>query len=314
MIALWFIYRQITEPGNLSSFSGMFVARWKSNAFIAIMLLVLLMMPLNWGIEAFKWKKLISFSERITFSESLKSVFTGISMSLFTPNRVGEFLGRSLTLNHTHIVKGALLTIVGSISQLLTTLIIGSVALVFFFPEYYNLTGVYAKTAYILISLIALITSITLLMMYLRFSAFSQLTTAIIKPGWQKIRAYLRIVRRLKREFLLRILLLSILRYCVFTTQFYLLLLAFGVDIPFLSCIILIAMTYFTMTAIPTIALADLGIRGSVSIYFLSLYFNNAPGTDIAILAASTTVWIINLALPSLIGLIFINRIKVLRR
>lgn len=313
-IALWFIYRQITEQGSFTSFTEIFAVKWESDRFILIMIVVLLLMPVNWCLEAYKWKKLISLSERITLGESLMSVFTGISMSLFTPNRVGEFLGRSLTLKHTHILKGALLTIVGSISQLLTTLIFGTIALVFFIPEYYNITSFFSKVVYFLISGTALFTSAIMVLMYLRVSAFSRITTAMIKPGWQKIRAYLRVVRRLKRKFLIEVLSLSILRYLVFATQFYLLLEAFGLDIPYFEGFILIAMTYFVMTAIPTIALADLGIRGSVSIYLLSLYFNGSGGTDIAILAASTTVWMINLALPSILGLMFINRLKVIRK
>jgi uncharacterized membrane protein YbhN (UPF0104 family) len=314
LLALWFIYRQVTEPGSFTTFREMFMAGKNESSFRIILIVVVLLMPVNWGIEAFKWKRLISFSERITLGESIRSVFTGISMSLFTPNRVGEFLGRSLTLDHTHILKGALLTIVGSISQLLTTLLFGSLALIFFIPQYYNTSGAYAKITYFLLSFAVLTLYIILLMMYLRVSAFSRITNALVSPRWHKIRAYLKVVRRLKREFLLEILSLSILRYLVFSTQFYLLLIAFGPYIPFFNCFILIAMTYFVMAAIPTIALADLGIRGSVSIYFISLYFNNSAGTDISILAASTTVWIINLAIPSLIGLLFINRIKLMRK
>lgn len=314
LLALWFIYNQVTEPGSFSSFTIKFREGLKDNGFLINLVIVILLMPVNWGVEAFKWKKLIGFSERITLWQSLMSVFTGISMSLFTPNRVGEFLGRSLTLNHTHVLKGALLTIVGSISQLLTTIIMGTVALSFFIPEYYNITGVYAEFLYILVSVTAIITAGLMVMMYLRISFFSRITTAVIKPGWQKIRAYLRVVRRLKRKFLIEILLLSILRYFIFSTQFYLLLLTFGLKIPLFEGYILIAMTYFVMTAIPTIALADLGIRGSVSIYFLSLYFNGTGGTDISILAASTTVWMVNLALPAILGLLFINRIKVIRK
>ncbi|MGE5316556.1 MAG: hypothetical protein ACM3ME_01075, partial [Chloroflexota bacterium] len=80
------------------------------------------------------------------------------------------------------------------------------------------------------------------------------------------------------------------------------------------NAFILISMTYFTMTAIPTIALVDLGIRGSVSIYFLGLYFSGVAGASVSILAATTAVWIVNMALPAIIGLIFIYRINIIRK
>ncbi len=313
ILALWFIYDQITQPGSFNSFRERLYFRLNKPDFTILFLFALFLMPVNWGIEAYKWRKLIGLSERISFADALKSVFTGISMSLFTPNRIGEFLGRSLTLKHTPLLKGALLTITGSISQLLTTIFCGILALLFFIPEYYDLSSVFLLASYIIIGVFSISTGVVLLLLYLRVSAFSRITTSIIKPSWQKIRAYLRVVRRLKRKFLIQILLLSISRYLVFTIQFYLLIQAFGLKIALPDALMLIAMIYFVMAAIPTVALVDLGIRGSVSIYFLGLYFGNTTGADILILTASTFVWIINLAIPALIGLLFINRLKVIK-
>lgn len=76
----------------------------------------------------------------------------------------------------------------------------------------------------------------------------------------------------------------------------------------------LIAMTYFVMAAIPTIALADLGIRGSVSIFFIGAYFVLEQSAAPEILAASTMIWAINLALPAILGMLFINRLKIVRK
>lgn len=271
-------------------------------------------MPLNWGIEAYKWQQLINYAERITYPQALKSVFTGITVSLFTPNRIGEFFGRLLTLKKAPVLKGAFLTITGSISQLMTTLLFGMLALSIFLPLYYPAQTSSYFLIYMLIVFTSIVAAAAMVMMYLRVSTAYRLTTAFIKPGWEKIRGYLRVIRRLKRSLLLQVLLLSMARYLVFSTQFYLLLLAFGLDIDWFHAYVLISMTYFAMTAIPTIALVDLGIRGSVSIYFLGLYFHNDPVAAVSILAASTSVWLINLAIPSLLGLLFINRVNLIRK
>ena len=72
---------------------------------------------------------------------------------------------------------------------------------------------------------------------------------------------------------LLGVLLLSLFRYLIFSTQFFLLLRIFGADLPIVQGIILIPVIYLMMAMVPTIALTELGIRGSVSIFVIGLYF-----------------------------------------
>lgn len=314
VLALGFIYRQITGGGNLSSFTDTLIERYNEPEFFIPAIIAFLMMPLNWGIEAYKWRQLISYAERITYPQAMMSVFTGITMSLFTPNRIGEFFGRLMTLKKAPPVKAAFLTITGSLSQLMTTMLFGMLALCIFIPLYYSIENNGYYLAWLLVCFTCILAATAMVLLYLRVSAVYRLTTAFVKPQWEKVRSYLRVMRRLKRRLLFNILILSILRYLVFSSQFYLLLLAFGLKIDWFNAFILISMTYFTMTAIPTIALVDLGIRGSVSIYFLGLYFAGIAGAPVSILAASTAVWIINLAFPSLLGLLFINRLNLIRK
>lgn len=314
VLALLFIYRQINQTEHIISFIDSVVSGWSHCEFLLPVIIAIILMPVNWGIEAFKWQQLINYAERVTYSQAMKSVFTGITVSLFTPNRIGEFFGRLMTLRKAPPLKGAFLTITGSISQLITTLLFGMLALCIFLPLYYPAQATGYLFIYMLIVFTSVIAGTAIVMMYLRVSTAYRLTTAFVRPGWEKIRGYLRVIRRLKRKLLFKVLLLSMARYLVFSTQFYLLLLAFGLSIDWFNAYILVSMTYFAMTAIPTIALVDLGIRGSVSLYFLGLYFHNDPLAAVSILAASTSVWIINLAIPSLLGLLFINRIRLIRK
>lgn len=314
LISFWFIYEQVFISGNISAFIDALIVEGFNTKFFILITIVMLLMPLNWGVEAYKWMHLINIVERIHFAHALKSVFTGITVSLFTPNRVGEFFGRLLTLKNANPLKGALLTITGSMSQLIVTLVMGGLSTIIFIPTYFKPESSWHYIIYALIVAMILATIIIMVVMFLNFFAVSKIATKMVKPGWSKIRSYMRVMRRLKRELLLKVLLLSFLRYIVFSTQFYLLLLAFGLSIPWFPAFVLISMTYFTMAAIPTIALVDLGIRGSVSIYFLSMYFQNQPEAPASILSATTAVWIINLALPAIIGMLYINRLNIIRR
>ena len=78
-------------------------------------------MFVNWSIDAIKWQFLVSKLEKVTFWLALKAVFLGITVSIFTPNRVGEFGGRVFCLQHADRIKAVLVTIFGNITQLVST-------------------------------------------------------------------------------------------------------------------------------------------------------------------------------------------------
>ena len=94
--------------------------------------LVIFLMFVNWGIEAIKWQLLIKHIQQFSFFRSFKSVLSGCSVTMLTPNRVGEYGGRILYVKEDNRIKAISLTIVGSISQLLVTMIMGCFGLFFF--------------------------------------------------------------------------------------------------------------------------------------------------------------------------------------
>ena len=67
------------------------------------------------------------------------------------------------------------------------------------------------------------------------------------------------------------------------------------------QCIILI------LAIIPTFALAELGIRGKVSIFLLESFSRNYVG----IISCTLGIWIINLVVPALIGSLLILGVKI---
>ena len=97
---------------------------------------------------------------------------------------------------------------------------------------------------------------------------------------------------------LLRVWGLSFLRYGVFTLQSVLLLRIVEVPASFAELAGLTALSYFFITLIPSIALGELGIRGSVNLAL----FGYAGALPSDILPATFALWAINLALPALFG------------
>src|ERR1700694_1429429 len=118
------IYHQVThQPNWLNSLGEIKRAvtgpqQWR-------LWLVVAFMPLNWGIEARKWQVALRPVGRIPFRDAFRAILTGITMASFTPNRMGEYLGRMLYVEEGKRLESISLNMVCSMAQLLITLFMG---------------------------------------------------------------------------------------------------------------------------------------------------------------------------------------------
>ena len=313
-----FIWHQVFRKTDLSGLLLNIEEDLLKPGFRGGLLLVISLMFVNWSLEAYKWKYLIGKVEKVSFFNALQAVLTGISISSFIPNRAGEFFGRVFILKTASHIEGILITVVGSMSQLLITVIAGSVALLIFIPQY--LTGAGFSHGYLYYSLFTLIITLDLILvaLFFKLSFLTTLKERILLNGLKRLRKFFRIFAFYHNREMATVILLSLARYLVFSTQFYLLLLLFDVRIPYLNGLVLIALIYFIMTIIPTIALTELGIRGSVALYIFGLYFGQllpvTGNSNMGVFAASTLLWIINLGIPAMIGTIFVFRLQFFRK
>ena len=140
----------------------------------------------------------------------------------------------------------------------------------------------------------------------------TRLLTTILNwlPIPEKYRHYAEVFQYHSSATLWKVFLASLGRYLIFTFQFFLLLRIFQVDVDFANALMMISMTYFVMTAVPTIAITELGVRGSIAVYFLGMLSNNVS----SIFTASSMLWLINLAIPALIGVMFIFQLRFFRK
>lgn len=314
LFSLWFIYRQVFYTGDYQWFEYDFPQLLRQSSFLKNFLPALLLMPVNWGLEGLKWRMLAMHVRDLSYGEALRSVLTGISFSLFTPNRVGDSLGRIFSLRISDPLNAVLLAVAGSLAQIIATCFFGSLAFLFYIRRFIGFHESWQLFFFAGLIIIVIIINMLMLMLFLRAPGVSAGFHKMIKPGWRKIHGYISVLQGVRRIVLVKVILLSFLRYLVFSFQFYLMLRAFNIHIPLPAAFVLIAMTYLVMTAIPTIALADLGIRGSVAIYFIGAYFVPSVHASAGILMATALIWIINLAVPALAGLLFIGRLTIFRK
>lgn len=304
IVALVFIYREVQFKGQDTDLG--FGIQVLADNLPQLFGLVALMM-LNWTLEAFKWRTLVQHLEKISLWKSLKAIFSGITIAIFTPNRVGEYGGRIFHLKKADRIDAALFTIVGSYAQLVVTLVTGIVATIFFLPQHVGL-GPITPMQYNLIGLLMFGLASALVVLFLN----TRLLTTIINwlPIPDKYRHYASVFEYHSSATLWKVFLASLGRYLIFTFQFFLLLHIFEVEINYANAMMMISMTYFVMTAVPTIAITELGVRGSISVYFLGMLSTNVK----SIFLASSMLWLINLAIPALIGVLFIFQLRFFRK
>ena len=270
---------------------------WEQTGPIVYLLLCISLLFVNIFIETSKWYLLCSSVERINYYRAFSSYLVGMAFSIITPNRVGDYPGRILYLGRSNTFRYANVSILGAAAQLSAIFLFGLAGLI-----YYNIAFpcLIAKVALG----ICLAGNVFIAIVYWRFEAWI--------PGMEKIKwlkrfaVYGRLLNRFTIKRQMMVLCMSILRFGVFTAQYLFLLKWMNINLPWAEGFCMAALFFWIMAVIPSIALAELGIRGNVSLYLLLHFSSNTIG----ILAATSGIWLLNLVLPSVFGSIFIMRMK----
>jgi hypothetical protein len=292
------LYHQIKLQPKLNQTIQAIFTEWDSIRML-MLASVFVLMVVNWTIEAAKWRIQLDGTEKFSIIQSLQSVLTGVAVSVITPNRIGEYVGRILYLKNVNKLQGITVTIIGSFAQLIVTGFLGLIGLIYYIIKIQHS----AWLNVLLLSSIALCLGLTYL--YFNLSKFIEWTSMI--PMLRKVKVYLEIVKRFKRKQLLQILGLSFLRYLVYTLQFIILMKILLVEAQVLDLLFTVWLIFWAMAIVPTIAIAEIGIRGETALFFLAPLSTNHFG----IVSSSLLLWLINLIIPALIGCLFVFRMKI---
>ena len=303
------LYKQINEQPNLNESielikkSPFGEQAWKFWIVIALVFV-------NWGFEAKKWQVLLKTIQPINFFTAYKSVLTGVTLSLNMPNRIGEYGGRILYVKEGSRIKAISLSIAGSISQLIITLILGCGGLIYLiYFQQQNSSSVMGLSVFWLKTLLFLSSgaAVLLTLFYFRLSWLTKLVEKI--PAATKYVQYINVLERFTPKLLLRLLSLSFFRYLVFVIQYILLLQVLHVEILWITEFWIISILFLVLAIVPSFAIADLGIRGKFSTELLSFYSANTVG----IIGTTFGIWFINLFIPALLGSLLILGIKIFK-
>jgi uncharacterized membrane protein YbhN (UPF0104 family) len=252
------------------------------------LLLTLLLMPLNWTLEGMKWRSiLLKLKNRIPFKTLLFSLFTGISASLFTPNRAGNFIGRMIWFGSAIRVQVSVLSIYGNMAQWLASVLFGLLGLMLI--DSFNMPEL-STWQFILIA------AIIVVMLLLYFIPY-WIPQFLGRFMYQRKMEHAARILKEHHDLKWQLLLYSLLRHAVFSSQFALTLYAFGIEIT-QNLFFAIWVTYRITTLIPSPLVGKLLIRESVALFVLSAVAIN----ENTILVSTVLIWFINLSIPAIIG------------
>jgi hypothetical protein len=206
-------------------------------------------------------------------------------------------------------IRAITLTFIGSISQLIITVICGCIGML---AMQHTLEGTTAHNGFASIWVKAtvfasMLLAGILLVIYFELGLLVKIAERI--PFIAKYIYFIQKLEEFKTKELLRVLGLSLLRYSIFIVQYVLLLQVFEVQIDWWASCWLTSVMFLALAIVPTIALAEVGLRAQLSISLFGLLSNNTLG----IVFTATGIWLINLVLPAIAGGLFMLGFKLFR-
>jgi len=258
----------------------------------------ILLIPVNWGIEAYKWMKITAPIENISYNKATRSVYSGVCLGNLAPGRATEFVAKILFFQPENRPQVTLLHFVNGLIQLSVTILSGIMALVFIIGQTFQgeqWLPILATTLGVvcLLVLVLVVLNINRIMNWVN-QRFNKLNTGEV------------ITYTLPIQLFLELFFLSIIRYAVFSTQFLLVLKLFtnhSIDLPSLAAMFLY---FFFTTIIPMFSVIEAAVRAAVAL----AVFNGLGMSETSLALASVSIWMVNIILPSIVGYIFLVKEK----
>jgi len=269
-VCLFFVVRQVHyEYTDLGSFSI-------PDFFGTTVFVLLILMIINWCLEVLRWKISIGSFERFDLKSAFIDVFGGLAMNWVLPFTSGDFVVR---LGGKENKKASVIVVLINRGIMLSlTTLLGVYGLRFLVPFHISLEqGLIATSLFV---------SIVLLVWILKVRKWDVLTT-------------------LSRRVVIQIFTLSLLRYIIFTLQFFILFKLFNPGLADDYLIGGIGWIFLIRSAIPSL-LGGLGVRETSAMF----YFQGVVHSLSLVLFPVFLLWVINTVLPSLIGASMIWKLR----
>lgn len=299
VFAFWFIYHKLISNKNLQNFKSL-LQDIPQVEIISIIGVVFLLMFVNWFLEAAKWKRLIEHIEAISFYRAIESVFCGLTLAIFTPNRLGEYGGRVFFLSPKRRIVGVVAMTVGNIGQLVLTNVFGAIALSFFIYRFIDLD----YRLFFAIQILVFAFCVFFIVFFFNIRWLNGILLSI--KFTRKYKKFYSILGRYRKTELFKILMYCLARYAVFSSQYFILFTWLIPGLHYADIIMMICILFFVQSTLPSLDLFDVGIRSVTASYFFSFITKQ----DVAVIACTASIWLINIIIPAILGTYFVFKLN----
>lgn len=281
---LFLLYKQLSKLDT---------AHWEQfhlTNTLSLLLAIAFVIPNIW-LAWYKWKITVCvLNARMERSKVTQSFFAGIVTGMLTPNMLGNFIGRFYYFEKSERLKVTAFTMLSNFGQLIASLSFGWLSILILdelllFDEVPHLK---------------LWIGIVLLLCFITYFFGDLVLSKVSKNGFIK-----EVKSQLKHHqfYRFQLLFLSFLRLCIFTTQFMLVLNAFGEELSWFNMLSVWQVYLLTMLA-PSLFLGKIGVRELISVTVLTSVGMN----EFAVLFSSLIIWFVNSFAPALLGLVICRR------
>lgn len=288
--AFYFIYQKLAQNSDLKF--SVFTELLAKNTLFSLKngIILAFLSFFNWFFEIVKWQQLVTPIQNISFKNALEQTLGALTASLFTPNRIGEYGAKAMYFTKDYRKRILLITLIGNLIQMGVTVLFGCVGIYFFMKEFQVVLNVSNMLKILIIGLIV----IAIIVFFIRKTKWS-----IKGFSFEKISTF---IKNYPMNIMVYGLVLSLLRYFIFSFQFYYLLTLFGIEISYLQAMMLITSMYLLASIIPSIFAFDVVVKGSVAVYLFGFMDVNA----VTVLCIVTLMWVFNFVIPSVFGSYFV--------
>lgn len=292
--AFYFIYNKLTANPDLD-FQDFVNYLSENNKFSLKTISFLVVLTFfNWFFEILKWRVLVSSFKKISFHKALEQSLSSLTASLLTPNRIGEYGVKAMYYKPSERKRVVALNLLGNSLQMLVTVLIGSAGLYLFLNQYETDINYYKIARFgAIILIIAAVGIIAITKNKVLFKWFSL----------EKMTNYF---KQLPFKIYSIGFVLAVIRYAIFSFQFYYILTLFGVSTSYYNTLLVITSMYLLASVIPSIFIFDVVIKSSVAVYLFAIVGVNT----FTVLSTVTIMWLLNVVLPSVFGSIFVLKFK----
>ena len=281
-VAFYFIYSQLAHNDKLNWSKLIELSKQKLNFFNVTIILILSF--LNRFFEILKWQNLVSTIKKITVLEATKQVLASLTAGIFTPNGIGEYAGKALYYPKTQTKNIVFLNLICNGIQMIITVVFGTIGL-FILGNF--------KIAGFIIALAMLFFVLLFVSKKIRIKGYS-------------IEKLIENINQIPKKAHRKNIFLGLLRYVIFTHQFYFLFVIFGVSVPYITMLASKSCIYFLSSSLPSFQFLDFAVKGSIAVYYLSKFGIN----EWLIVFVTTSMWFLNVVLPIFIGSFYVLSFK----